>query len=866
MGNAGRMRTSVSGHHQGSLPRRAANIVAVTLLALAAALSMATAAQAVTLEAEDVLPPGQSGFVSNAGLASGEGSPHLDDQVSLFRNFDYKPHSFLQPGTTEIPEPGVRIVRDNFGVPAVYGTTDPKAWFGVGYAIAQDRLFELELFKRATSGRLAEILGPSFLPDDIVARRDYYTDPEIDAQLSNVGPVITARINAYRDGINAWIDEVQKDPVNKLPGEYTALGVPLTDWTVRDTGRIGVFLARTVPSGDGMELENAHALKAMGSDYFTLHPLRNKGRRTTIPRSEGEFPSQPGRTRADERRGVSNSVEFLNGLDLPSVEIPPARNDNREMSQEAEMSRASAARSARKAERSDSESAGLRAARERLSKIDSVIGDKRGSFMWAMRDRTRPKRKRTYLYNGPQLGFSIPELFVEFEVHSPRTEARGVSAPGVPLMAIGHNGHVTWGFTSGLSDEDDLYVEDLAGAERYRFRGAERQMSCRDETFTFRTPPTDLPDSVGGSGDSSGPPAGARTERICRTLHGPVQRRGSGKAYARRYAIWNREIETITGLTDLTESRSITDVDKAMQKVTWNENVIAADDRGNIGYWHPGLHPLRPKNYDERFPYPGTGEAEWRGLLPRSKTPHVINPKQGWLTNWNNMPSAGWTNGDAPARERMNGPYHRVRLLERYVGRVENDPDYLSSKRIVRRSGTTAQQRPFAESALRRARDAASGQGRSTLDALLRWNGNYHIANSAGTVDPGVAIWEEFKDQLEARMLRRLPKEARLLVGETSLSHQFDISNGESVALQRESAGSYARAADATAAALTRRYGTSDIRRWRERRRLYPVAAQGAGAVPKLPFFDRGTWEQSVAMGSCSDIPRGDDEFDAPPC
>ena len=108
-----------------------------------------------------------------------------------------------------------------------------------------------------------------------------------------------------------------------------------------------------------------------------------------------------------------------------------------------------------------------------------------GSFMWAIRDR---QRDRAYLFNGPQLGFSIPELFVEFELHSPaQPNLRGVSAAGVPLVGIGHNGHVAWGFTSGLSDEDDLYVEELTGPETYRFEGAERQMDCRDEIFDFNT-------------------------------------------------------------------------------------------------------------------------------------------------------------------------------------------------------------------------------------------------------------------------------------------------------------------------------------------------------------------------------------------
>ena len=56
-------------------------------------------------------------------------------------------------------------------------------------------------------------------------------------------------------------------------------------------------------------------------------------------------------------------------------------------------------------------------------------------------------------------------------------------------------------------------------------------------------------------------------------------------------------------------------------EVTWNENVIAADEHGDIGFWHPGLHPLRPQRWDERLPYPGDGRAEWRGLLPRRRRP-----------------------------------------------------------------------------------------------------------------------------------------------------------------------------------------------------------------------------------------------------
>ncbi len=142
------------------------------------------------------------------------------------------------------------------------------------------------------------------------------------------------------------------------------------------------------------------------------------------------------------------------------------------------------------------------------------------------------------------------------------------------------------------------------------------------------------------------------------------------------------------------------------------------------------------------------------------------------------------------------------------------------------------------------------GLARRALRALESWNGDYASANASGTVDPGVAIWEEFKSQAQTILVRRLGgKGGRILAGETSLSHQFDITNGEARALEVLGAGGHGQAATSAAKALRRRFETRRVSAWREPRRTYEVAAMGAASSPDLPFFDRGTWEQSVAMG-----------------
>lgn len=798
----------------------------------------AGSAGARILQAESVLPPGQSGYVSLTGVASGTGSPHLDDQTALFTSFGFKSALFGQGGATELPKAGVKIVRDRYGVPAVTGSTDQDAWWGAGYAIAQDRLFQLELFRRATSGRLAEILGDSYLDDDLIARRDYYTDPELDGMIARLPAGLLRRAEAYRDGVNAWSAKVRADPTLQ-PGEFVATGSTPPTWTLRDTARVGVLLARTVPSGDGREIENSRALRELGPTAFDkLLPLRTKGRVPTVPPEHGTFPSQPGRTPKQERAAYRRSRPFVAGLPLPSPAATTAT------------ATAATAATRRIIPRGGSYMWGIgRAAKKRRTCAVTRRGGRR-----VRRCRTTYRRPKgagnSYLFNGPQLGFSSPELFVELELHSPTQSMRGVTAAGIPVLGIGHNSHIAWGFTSGLSDEDDLYAESTTGPETYRYKGKARAMDCRNERFDFRAPPTDLPDLVLTPGKVSG----SRTERICRTVHGPVQERAGGVAYARRYAIWGRELETLAGLSQLNDANSVQAADKALLGVTWNENVIASDDSGNIGFWHPGLHPLRPLGYDERLPYPGTGEAEWRGLLSRRKTPHVINPRQGYLFSWNNVPSEGWTSGDAEARERLAGPLHRARLLKLLVGRVARKPSYAASRAIDRTSGTTAQQRPLFGKQLRRARTGANAPARAVLDTLIGWDGNYARTDSRGTVPAGVAAWEELKDRAEAIALfslrRRGPGPGTLdLAGEPSENHQFDISNAEAYALRTLSPSALRLAAERTNAALTARFKSSSPTAWREPRRMYDVAVQGAAAKPDLPFFDRGTWQQSVALG-----------------
>ena len=589
---------------------------------------------------------------------------------------------------------------------------------------------------------------------------------------------------------------------------------------------IGVFLARTIPTNadpHSLELANLRRVQESGRRVLEeLVPLRTPGSLTTIPALRGPLPLAARTLRKQERDGLERSLEFADDLPFPEPTTTTRRR-----------------------------------AGERAPRAGAPTG---GSYMVAIRE-GRGRCCSTV----PSSGFCAPERIYELEVHGPDLDVRGITAPGRPVIGAGFNRHVAWGITTGASDADDLYAEQLVDGddERYVFKGEEREMDCRDEQIDYDTPPSDL---LGGNVPRR--PAGGQRARCGCAAPCTARSRPAATAWPTRAATrsgaasWRRS----RGWPTLNEAQDIDDVDRAVRTFTWNENVMAVDSDGNIGFWHPGLLPAAPARWDERLPYPGTGEAEWRGLLDRDdQMPFVINPKQGWLANWNNLPSRGWTSGDGTARKRMDGRLFRVGLLFRLVrapGRRPFVPGACSDT-DPQEAGTTAQQPPLARSTLRRAARGADGEAAE---------GPAHGAALGRLLPP------------HRRRRHRRPRRRRVgrLAGRAARHGRERAGRGCALGGGRErpqlprprlqrrrrlpplrhpppggvrAAHAGARAARATPPSARSRSSRTRFDSERpattgaSRGALYDVPVLGAEAPADLPFFDRGTWEQFVELG-----------------
>jgi penicillin G amidase len=151
----------------------------------------------------------------------------------------------------------VEVRRDRWGVPHIYAKTPHDLFFAQGYVVAQDRLWQMEMWRRAGEGRLAEVLGPSFVERDRTARLLKYRGP-MDAEWSSYADDARSIIRAFVAGVNARIAEVRDRP----PIEFTMLGFSPEPWD--ETVPLQRMGALAMTDNALEEVRRASLVKALG--------------------------------------------------------------------------------------------------------------------------------------------------------------------------------------------------------------------------------------------------------------------------------------------------------------------------------------------------------------------------------------------------------------------------------------------------------------------------------------------------------------------------------------------------------------------------------------------------------------------------
>src|SRR5262252_5169760 len=349
------------------------------------------------------------------------------------------------------------IIRDEFGVPHIFARTNRGVFVAYGYAVAQDRLWQLETYRRTGRGTLAEILGEGYLPADQFSRLLGYRDSELDQQFSALTDEEQEIFNAYVEGINRYITEVVvPDPDNKLPVEFSALQVGIPSlYDNRELLSFLVIVTRQFGEIGGRELTN----QAFLADLV-------------------------GRFGQAEGFGIFNDARWLNDPDSPATIPSDAPRHGTPVETPVSLGAQLAAPT------SDGSFERLR--EQALALWQSIgVPTKLGSYAWAV-DGCKSANGHPMLYGGPQLGFNAPEIIHEIELQGGNGfHVDGLAIAGGPGVIIGRNRHLAWSLTTGeAGDNLDIYVETLcADGITYQYQGNCIPFDSRTEIINVRGGP-----------------------------------------------------------------------------------------------------------------------------------------------------------------------------------------------------------------------------------------------------------------------------------------------------------------------------------------------------------------------------------------
>ena len=164
----------------------------------------------------------------------------------------------IPPGVADTPvvtDRHVVIERDEYGVPQIYARSAYGLFYGYGYAVAQDRLFQMEMAKRSTQGRVAEVLGEAFVGFDKATRSNYWP-ASIERQIAALPQSDRDILDGYAAGMNAWITKVRSNASELLPKQFKDFGFAPSIWSAFDVAMVFIGTMANRFSDASGEIDN----------------------------------------------------------------------------------------------------------------------------------------------------------------------------------------------------------------------------------------------------------------------------------------------------------------------------------------------------------------------------------------------------------------------------------------------------------------------------------------------------------------------------------------------------------------------------------------------------------------------------------
>lgn len=516
-------------------------------------------------------------------------------------------------GEADLPglEGRVDVVRDDHGIPQLYGDSVEDLMRAQGYVQAQERFFEMDVRRHETAGRLAELFGEPAVESDTYARTLGWRRVA-EQELALVRPETRAALQAYADGVNAYLES---RPPREIAAEYTVLNAhglhyEPEEWSPVDSLSWLKAMAWDLRGNTADEVDRALLLaghtRAEVADLYPDYPV-------------------------DQHPPIVGQGAVVDGVFEQDATMSATRNPRRP----AYLDRTDGAAAAT-----------LDRLSTALDRMPVLLGrgDGLGSNSWVVSgDHTATGRP--VLASDPHLGTSVPGVWMQLGLHCRTVTAEcpldvsGFALSGVPGIVVGHNADIAWGMTSLAPDVSDLYLERVEG-DRWRYDGRWLPLRTRTETI-----------GVHGGDDVS--------ITVRSTAHGPllsdVDPEVSGVGHDPRgvpdgdYAVsleWTalhptRTADAILALDTASDWRSFRAAAASFDAPA--QSLVYADRAGHIGYQAAGRIPIRRSGNDGLLPAAGwRPENDWTGeYVPVDGLPRLLDPDSGTIVAANQQVVGG---------------------------------------------------------------------------------------------------------------------------------------------------------------------------------------------------------------------------------
>ena len=494
----------------------------------------------------------------------------------------------------------VEIIRDEWGVPHIYAENDHDLFFAQGYVMAQDRLWQMEMWRRWHEGRLAEIFGPAALPYDRRTRLMMYRGPFDETEWTSYHPDAERLFTAHADGVNAFITQHR----DTLPVEFQLTGIVPEPWTAETV--VLRWAALAVPSVRG------HAISEMRLAVDVARLGAEEANRRVAPDPWDDLVVPDGLDVGLVTEEILDAMRAGDGDPFLPGQLPALRVVERYRDLVPAV---------------------------RTTRVAEGPAGVEGSNNWVMSGDRSPTGM-PILANDPHRRIEMPALRYFVHLVAPGWNVIGGGEPPFVGVDAGSNARMAWGFTFAGTDMVDVYVEALHPDEPdlVRWRDGWEPLRVIEEEIPVR---------------------GREPEPVVLKFsrHGPVfyEDLDNRVAYAVRSVVQAPGTAAYKGSFQLAQAEGCADFfDRAMHWLVPTHSLICGDVDGNIALQVTGLTPDRD-GWNGRLPVPGDGRYEWRGV--RDDLPREFNPARGYIATAND-------NVHPPGYEGRPVFYHSSRGIE----------------------------------------------------------------------------------------------------------------------------------------------------------------------------------------------------------